>query len=274
MGIGLPPGQAGIAWLSPYQIVVGQLLLGGLVLVLFIYARHDSLPRGRVIWFHLAIAALLANIAPYLLFAVAERQIDSVVAGMINATTPLFTVIISVLVRHEPRQPPANVVGLLIGLAGTQFTSWGAVAALVASLCYAASYVYMDRFLVSRDLSPVNLSAGQLLAGGVLTLIAMPMVRGWTAPTWRIDAILSLIALGIISTGFAYVLNYRIITSDGASAASIVTYLVPIAAVILGTLVLNEIPTLHAIIGMVIILIGVMISRRRVVRSDQVASHR
>jgi drug/metabolite transporter (DMT)-like permease len=270
---------------SPYQIVLVQLLLGGSVLVVFVYARRDSLPRRRVVWLHLAVAALLANIAPYLLFAVAERRIDSAVAGMINATTPLFTVIIAVLVRHEPRPPLVNVVGLLIGLggtavllapwaSGTQFTSWGAIAAVIASFCYAVSYVYMDRFLVSRKLSSVSLSAAQLLTAGVLTLTAMPIIKGWNAPTWRVDATLSLITLGIVGTGFAYVLNYRIITVDGASAASIVTYLVPITAVTLGFIVLNETPTLHAVIGVVITLVGVALSRRHIVHPDQATSHR
>jgi drug/metabolite transporter (DMT)-like permease len=204
---------------------------------------------------------------------------------MINATTPLFTVIIAVLVRHEPRPPLVNVVGLLIGLggtavllapwmSGTQFTSWGAAAALVASFCYAVSYVYMDRFLVSRKLSSVSLSAAQLLTAGVLTLTVMPIVKGWNAPTWRVDATLSLITLGIVSTGFAYVLNYRIITVDGASAASIVTYLVPITAVILGFIVLHETPTFHAIIGVVITLVGVALSRRHVAHPDEATGYR
>ncbi len=258
---------------TPYQIVLVRLALGAAVLITFLYVINDSLPRGRLAWFHLSVAALLANVAPYLLFAIAERQIDSAVAGVINATTPLFTVIVAVLVSHEAKPTRIRLVGLVVGIAGTaillapwkagtQFTSWGAVAALAASLCYAISYVYMDRFLVSRRLSPTTLAGAQLLAASGLTVIALPLVRGWDVPVWRLDALLALLSLGILGTGVAYVLNYRIIADDGASTASLVTYLLPITAVILGAVVLREKPTVHAIVGMVVILAGVALARR------------
>jgi len=257
---------------TPYQIVLAQLVLGALVLVLVTYIGRGSLPRGRMVWLHLAVAAVLANITPYLLFAVAEKQIDSAVAGMINATTPLFTVIVAVLLRHEPRPPLIRAVGLLVGIggtavllapwtSGTQFTSWGVVAALAASLSYAISYVYMDRYLVSRKLLPLSLATGQLLAASAITLLALPIVCGWSVAMWRLDAVLSLVALGVASTGIAYVLNYRIITDVGASAASVVTYLLPPAAVFLGAVVLGEWLPLHAIVGVAVILVGVALAR-------------
>jgi len=262
---------------TPYQIVLAQLVLGALVLVLVTYVRRGSLPRGRVVWLHLAVAGVLANITPYLLFAVAEKQIDSAVAGMINATTPLFTVIVAVLLRHEPPPPPIRVLGLFVGIggtavllapwmSGTQFTSWGAVAALAASLSYAVSYVYMDRFLVSQRLSPLSLSAGQMLAASTITVLALPIVRGWSAPTWRLDAVLSLVGLGVASTGIAYVLNYRIITDVGASAASLVTYMLPPTAVILGVIILDETLTMHALVGTGVIFAGVALARHRATR--------
>jgi len=258
---------------TPYQIVLMQLTLGAVVLIAFLYLINGSLPGDRLIWLHLSLAALLANVSPYLLFAIAERQIDSTVAGVINATTPLFTAIIAVLVGHEARPTRIRLVGLVVGIAGTaillapwksgtQFTSWGAVAALAASLCYAISYVYMDRFLVRRQLSPIALAGAQLLAASGLTVLALPLVRGWDVRVWRLDALLALLGLGILSTGIAYMLNYRIIADDGASTASLVTYLVPITAVILGTTVLREKPAVHAIVGMVVILAGVALARR------------
>jgi len=100
---------------TPYQIVLGQLAPGAPVLIAFSYVINERLPRGRRVWVHLAVAALLANLAPYLLFAVAERRIDSAVAGMINATTPLFTVVIAVLVGHETKPTRTQVVGLVVG---------------------------------------------------------------------------------------------------------------------------------------------------------------
>jgi drug/metabolite transporter (DMT)-like permease len=124
--------------------------------------------------------------------------------------------------------------------------------------------VYMDRFLAGRGLSPVTLAGAQLLAATGLTAIALPLVHGWAIRAWRVDAILALLCLGLLSTGIAYVLNYRIITDDGASAASLVSYLLPIVAVILGVVVLREDPTAHALIGMVITLAGVVMARHAV----------
>jgi drug/metabolite transporter (DMT)-like permease len=236
------------------------------------YGVGGSLPRGGTTWLHLTGAALRANVAPYLLFALAERQIDSAVAGVINATTPLFTAIIAVLVGHESRPHAVRVVGLVVGVAGTailfapwnsgtQFTSWGAMAALAASLCYAASYVYMDRFLVSRQITPVALAGSQLLAASTIMFLAMPVVHGWTVRTWRPDAVVALLFLGVLSTGVAYTLNYRIITDDGASAASMVTYLVPVTASIVGAVVLGEALTVHAILSVLFVLVGVALAR-------------
>jgi drug/metabolite transporter (DMT)-like permease len=257
---------------TPYQIVLIRLGLGAAVLVAILYATGDSFPRGRRTWLHLSVAALLANIAPYLLFAVAEQQIDSSVAGLLNATTPLLTVIVAVLVRHEPLPSRIRFVGLVTGIVGTavllapwnlgtQFTSWGALTALAASLCYAVSYVYMDRFLIGEGTSSQSLAGAQLLAAAAITAVALPGTRDWDVPIWRLDASLSLAALGLLGTGIAYVLNYRIIADDGASAASLVTYLLPVTAVILGAVVLDEAPTVHAIIGMSVILVGVALAR-------------
>ena len=260
---------------TPYQIVLGRLALGAAVLVGVLVASRNALPYGRKIWIHLTIAAALANVAPYLLFAVAERQIDSAVAGVINATTPLFTVIIAALIGHERAPRRVQLAGLAVGIVGTfillapwsrgtQFTSWGAVAALLASICYAVSYVYMDRFLVNRRLSAPSLAAGQLVAAAGITALALPLAQGWQAMHWQPDAVGGLVTLGLLGTGVAYVLNYRIIADDGASAASLVTYLLPVTALILGAAVLQERPTLHAIVGTVIVLGGVALARQGV----------
>jgi putative transposase len=276
LGIWLPPHQTGAARIHPVPSrprPPRPRRSGARVAVLF--ASRAALPRGRKTWIHLTIAALLANVAPYLLFAVAERQIDSAVAGVINATTPLFTVIIATLVGHERAPRRVQLAGLAVGIVGTvillapwsrgtQFTSWGAVAALAASVCYAISYVYMDRFLVSRRLSAPSLAAGQLVAATAITALALPLAQGWQAVHWQPAAVVSLVTLGLLGTGAAYVLNYRIIANDGASAASLVTYLLPVTALILGAVVLQERPTLHAIVGTVIVLAGVALARRGV----------
>jgi len=121
----------------------------------------------------------------------------------------------------------------------------------------------MARFLAGRGLTPLELSASQLVAATVLSACAVPLF-GWHPPAWQqLDALIAVAILGVVGTGVAYVITYRIIADDGAIAASIVTYLVPAVAILLGALVLHESPTVTAIIGTMVVLVGVTISRHQ-----------
>jgi drug/metabolite transporter (DMT)-like permease len=258
---------------APIQITLVRLILGAAVLLGWLSLRGERVPRGVGLWLHLFAAAAVANVAPYFLFAFGEQQVDSSVAGMLNATTPLWTVLLAVVVRQERRPSAFKSTGLIVGFVGTllifapwevgsQFSTLGAVACLLAALSYAVSYVYMTRFLASRDLSPVQLSAGQLTAAAAITALGTPFLGGGKAPDWNASAVLALATLGILSTGVAYVVNYRLIRDDGATAASVATYLLPVVAVLLGAAVLSELPALHAIAGLAVVLLGVALARR------------
>ena len=120
----------------------------------------------------------------------------------------------------------------------------------------------MGRYLTNRGLPPLVLSAGQLIAASGLLVLATPF-GGLAAPTWRPDAIAALVLLGVIGTGIAYVINYRIITDDGPVLASTVTYLLPVVAVILGALVLAEPITLQLAAGVAVVLAGVALPGAR-----------
>jgi drug/metabolite transporter (DMT)-like permease len=220
------------------------------------------------------VAALFANAAPYLLFAVAEQHVDSSTAGIINATTPLWTVVLALAVRHQKSVTSWQAAGLIVGFAGAVliFTPWhtagglvsaGGLECLAASISYAVSYIYMDRFLARRGLGSVLLSACQLLAASVMLAIAL-LVVGVQTPHVTAESVGALVVLGIIGTGFAYVLNYQIITSEGATVASTVTYLLPVVAIVLGVLVLGESITVIVLAGIALVLMGVALTRRQV----------
>ena len=260
--------------LAPVQIVLIRLALGAAVLTSWLLAHRDRLPTDVRLWVHLAVAATTATVAPYILVAAGERQVDSAVAGMLNATTPLWTVVLAVLSGQERRPTRSALGGLLCGLAGTllifapwrsgsQFTSAGAVYCLIAAACYALSFVYMDRFLARRGLAPLTLAAGQLIAGTAVTAAVAPLLGGLRAPAWHPGTVAAVLTLGTVGTGVAYVLNYRLIVDDGASTASMVTYLLPVVAVLLGAAVLHEKPSVHAVVGMLVVLAGVALTRRR-----------
>ena len=127
---------------------------------------------------------------------------------------------------------------------------------------YAVSYIYMDRFLARRGIGPVVLSACQLAAASVMLAIALA-VSGVQTPHVTAESVAAIAVLGIVGTGFAYVLNYQIITSEGATVASTVTYLVPVAAIVLGVLVLGESITAIMLAGIALVLAGVALSRRQ-----------
>jgi drug/metabolite transporter (DMT)-like permease len=146
--------------------------------------------------------------------------------------------------------------------AASGLISAGGLECLAASASYAVSYIYMDRFLARRGLGPVVLSASQLGAAAVMLAIALA-VSGAPAPHFTATSITAISILGIIGTGFAYVLNYQIITSEGATIASTVTYLLPMVAIVLGVLVLSEGITATSLAGIALVLVGVALTRRR-----------
>jgi drug/metabolite transporter (DMT)-like permease len=262
-----------IRGLSPVEVTLTRLVLGSAVLFVVVVARRDSLPRSPVIWTHIVIAAVFANAAPYLLFAVGEQHVASSTAGMLNATTPLWTVLVALATRHQRAVTARQAAGLLVGFGGAVliFSPWqaasglgsvGAIECLAASASYGISYVYMDRFLARRGISPVALSACQLLAASGWLAIALG-VTGVQSPRLDVSVVASVVILGLIGTGAAYVLNYQIITSEGATVASTVTYLLPVVAIILGILVLDEHITPLALGGVAAILIGVALTRNQ-----------
>jgi drug/metabolite transporter (DMT)-like permease len=258
---------------SPVEVTLARLAAGAAVLFAVMLARRDRVPRSPRLWASIVIAALFANAAPYLLFALAEQTVSSSTAGVINATTPLWTAILALAVRHQESLTRWQGAGLVIGFAGGVliFSPWrttselfsaGGLESLAASVSYAVSYIYMDRFLARRGVGAIVLSACQLAAAAVMLAVALG-VSGAPAPRPTAESVAALAVLGIVGTGFAYVLNYQIITSDGATVASTVTYLLPVIAIALGVIVLGEEVTAMTLGGIALVLAGVALTRRR-----------
>jgi drug/metabolite transporter (DMT)-like permease len=256
--------------LSPSQVVLGQLAFGALVLLPTLAIRRKSLPHASREWVYLAGMAVLANIAPYLLFSWSEQRISSGLAGVLSGTTPLLTLLLA-RAFGIGRLTPLRVLGLAIGLAGVVLLAapWhdgsravslaGVLAALGAAACYAGSYVYARLLLTNRGMEPLVLAAAQLSIGAVLLSAAVPWV-GRQPMTLSSGVVLSVVALGVLSTGIAYVLNYRLIQDEGPTAASMTNYLTPVVAVLLGIAFVDERLTWNLIIGTAMILVGLWIA--------------
>lgn len=269
---------------APAEVTFARLALGSAALFPVVAARREALPRSAVLWAQIALAALFANAIPYLLFAVAEQSVDSSTAGIINATTPLWTVTLALAVRHQKSVTARQCAGLVVGFAGTLliFSPWhsassvasvGGLECLAASVSYAISYVFMDKFLARRGMSPITVSACQLLVAAALLAVALPL-SGAGAPQASAVSLVSLVILGVLGTGVAYVLNYQIITSEGATVAATVTYLLPVVAIVLGVVVLDETVTVTVLAGIALVLAGVALTRGRSrhPRSDEIGS--
>jgi drug/metabolite transporter (DMT)-like permease len=257
---------------TPIQLTFARLALGALVLVPIVLVRRLPRPTGRPMWFHLAVSALVGNAIPYTLFAVAEQTVSSSLAGVINATTPLWTLLLATATRSDNRLSVRRGMGVAFGFVGVVvvFEPWngvaggaagGILACIGAAASYGVAYTYQARFLTNRGLPPLTLTAAQLvLAAGILAAV-LPFSGAIHSP--EALPIMSVLVLGIIGTGIALIINFQLIATEGATAASVVTYLVPAVALLLGVLVLDEPASLALPIGGVLILAGVALTRAR-----------
>jgi drug/metabolite transporter (DMT)-like permease len=258
--------------LSPVQMVCGRMLCGTALLFLVLVWRWERFWHTPHLFLHLGVASAVANLAPYFLFAWAEQRVDSSLAGTLNSTTPLFTLLLAYLTRTERGISLSRISGLIVGFAGAVLVvaPWRAVAGSVsgelaclgAAACYGIGYVYMRRFLTGRGLSPLALATTQLAVGTSIIWAVGPVVAN-TPIHLSTVVLLSTLALGVFGTGMAYLLNYRLIQDEGATSASTVTYLLPVVAVVLGILVLGEPVSWNLWVGAPVVLLGVSLSENR-----------
>ncbi|WP_446218130.1 DMT family transporter [Micromonospora sp. IBHARD004] len=256
--------------LTPLQITVTRSALGAAVLLALAGAARQRLPRGRRVWGRLTVAAFFCNALPFFLFSFGEQGVESGVAGVLNGTTPLWSLLIGLAIGTERGLRPVRLGGLLLGFAGTVliFAPWhetgllstGALALLGAAASYAVAFAYMGRALAGQGTAPIALSAAQLVAATGLSALALP-AGGTASVDLRLTAVFAVVVLGVFSTGFTFYLSYRLIAEEGATSAATVGYLLPIVSVALGALVLHEEIGPRVIAGMIIVLAGVAMTR-------------
>ncbi|WP_211207322.1 DMT family transporter [Stackebrandtia nassauensis] len=258
--------------LTPTQVTFARCLLGAAVLVVLCAAGRQRLPRDRGTWLRILVAAFFCNALPYALFSIGQQTVDSGVAGVLNATTPLWTLVVGIAIGAERRPHPVRVGGLLLGFAGVLLifapwheaglTGWGALAILGAAVSYALSFTYMGRKLVGKGHATISLSASQLIVATGLTAAALPFGGPVAMPVAPV-VLVAVVALGVLCTAFTFHLTYRLIADEGATNAATVGYLLPVVSVLLGAVFLGEPLSLRIIAGMAVVLLGVGMSRWR-----------
>lgn len=246
-------------------VVVSRVALGALVLLVLLRLRGDRMPRDRRIWRAFFVMGLLNNAIPFSLIVWGQQHIASGVASILNASTPVFTVILAHLLTRDEPMTKGRFAGVLAGFAGVAamigpeaLRDLGVhVAAQAACLSAALSYgfagIYGRRFR-TMGISPMCTATGQLVASSVILLPLMMIVdRPWALALPGPAAILALIFVAVASTALAYVLYFRILATAGATNLLLVTFLVPVSAIFLGTMVLGEVLHARHIAGMALI---------------------
>jgi drug/metabolite transporter (DMT)-like permease len=254
-------------------VAFGRIGLGAVTLLVLVAVRRERLPRGRMLWLHSLVAAALFNAVPFTLFAFGEKHVSSIFAGLWNATTPLWVLLVLLMAFPEERPTRGRLAGIAVGFAGAAVllgpwrglgsgTVIGHVACAGAALCYGLGFPYTRRYLASREESGVVLSACQLSCAAVMLAPFLLLVP---TPTAHIgfDGWGSLLALGALGSGLAYAFNYAVVRARGSAVASTVTYLIPVVSTVLGAVVLGEALHWNQPVGAVILLAGIAGSQGR-----------
>jgi drug/metabolite transporter (DMT)-like permease len=259
------------AGIAPVHVALLRCVFGAAALLAVLAVTRDRLPRDRGLYRHLVVVAALMNAAPFLLFAYGETEVSSLLAGIFNALTPLLTLLFSFVLL--PDEPPTaqKLAGLLVGFVGVLvvLAPWegaggtsllGALACIGAAACYGLAFPYLRRHLSGRPETAVAISAAQVSLGALLLVFLAPAGALPDDPP-GLDAWGSILALGALGTGVAYILNFNVVRAAGAQTASMVTYLVPVFAVLFGVVILGEEITWHEPLGGALIVAGVAIAQ-------------
>ena len=268
--------ELGLEFLTPFGVAFIRCALGAITLLIFTKIRKVDLPKDRKIWQKLWVVAMLLNVIPGVLFAFAQQYVTSVLASIINAGTPLMTLVFMLIVFREEKLKPEQIIGLIIGALGvlTVVGVWkdlgdnqlvGVIALLIAISCYGASYPYSTRNVIPLKLKPEALATGQLIMAAV-TLLPFFIINGISNDFYRPQSLIAMLCLGIFGSGFAYIWNFAITAAAGSAIASTVTYLTPVVAVIVGFLYLGEVIVWHEIVGALIVIVGALLSQGRLNR--------
>ena len=257
--------EVAVRSIPPFTLVLMRVSLAAAALLLFLRMRGSPARIQGSVYLSFAIMGLLNNAVPFSLLAWGQTQIGGGLASIMNATTPIWGVIVAHLFTSDERITPLKLAGVLAGFAGVA-TMIGPellagigkdllaqCACLAAGLCYAAAGVYGRRFR-RLGIDPVQVSAGQLAAAALILLpVALLLDQPWRIAPPPIEAWGSLLALALLSTTFAYVLYFRLIARAGATNALLVTFLVPVTAILLGVLLLGEALEPQHLAGMALI---------------------
>lgn len=258
---------------APFQVTLGRLVFGTAVLAAAMAVKRERLPRGARTWGHLTVAAFLLNALPFSLFAYAELTIPSTLAGICNATSPLWGMALSLVALSEDRPTRLRVAGLGLGFLGvlTVLGAWqgfsgldatGTTMALLASLSYPVGWIYVRRTLAGSGRSHLSMTGAQLLLATAQLAVVTPLFTDFPAHVPLVP-LLAIAALGALGTGLAVLIQYGLVAEVGPTTAQMVTYFIPVIATAAGVAILGESLRWTTPVGAVIVLAGAALTQAR-----------
>jgi drug/metabolite transporter (DMT)-like permease len=252
--------KVAVQGMTPATVAWARVTLGAGVMLVVLRARRTQLPprSERAQWRHFVVLAITYNAVPFTLLAWAEQHISSALAAVLNASTPLFAAALTAVLLGE-RLRAAQFAGLVLGFVGVAVAAgvggddfsgssrWGELAVVGVSACYGFGFTYAQRHLAG--IAPVVTAGGQLLAATVILLPVAAVTTAARGLELTPTRALSIVLLGAVGTGIAYLINYQSIAELGSTKASVVTYLVPVVAVVVGVLFLDEAFEVGLVVG-------------------------
>jgi drug/metabolite transporter (DMT)-like permease len=271
--------KVGVRELHPLYVTLGRVGLGALTVTALLLLMRDRLPASARLWAHLAVLGAVGVALPFTLFGFGEQRIPSLLAGIWNATTPLIALPLAALAFRTERLTGRRAAGVALGFAGVLVvlgvwqgvggaTLTGQLMCFGAASCYGIAIPYQKRFVAGYPASTLSLTAAQLIVATALLAAVAPLAAGPPPDPTGLSAevIASVAALGVLGTGIAFVIHLRNNRLVGASGASMVTYLIPVFAVLVGVVVLGESLTWNQPAGALIVLAGITIAQGRRLR--------
>ena len=254
-----------VAEIPPLTLVTLRVAIAAAMLWAALPLLGTAPPRGARAWGAIAVMGLINNVIPFTLIVWAQQTLPSGLAAILNATTPLWTVLVAHAFTREEKASPGKLAGVLFGFAGVAAMMGadilgGAAAAgaataamLAATFSYACAGVFGRRFR-AIGVAPIQAALGQVSASSIIMLpLALAIDRPWGLPVPSAAAVAAVLGLAALSTALAYVLYFRILALAGAVNLLLVTFLIPISAILLGTLLLHEALEPRHLLGMVLI---------------------
>ena len=252
----------------PLTYVWLRLTIAAAAMLVYMAVRREPLGLPRSVWASIILLSLLNNVIPFALFGWSQQHIASGLASILNATTPIWGVIVAHFLTRDERMTALRSAGVLLGFGGVAtmigpslFSTIGGgalpqLACITASLSYALAAVWARRFR-RIGVSPLSVTTGQLSVGALMMLpVALLFDRPWEAPLPPLTAWGAIVALALLCTAFGYVLYFRLIDRAGATNALLVTLLVPPTAILLGGLFLGEQLAARDFLGLALIALG------------------